>query len=142
MSEIKFSQNDITPEDMDAFNSLLAQLSSNPKIANFDHISNVMKNGVLFTARNEGALVGMATLTFIHKPTAFFGTIEDVVVDEKFRSQGIAKTLMNQVIQKAKALGMDRIDLTSKPTREKANIFYSSIGFEKRDTNVYRLKLS
>lgn len=141
MSEIKFSQNDVELEDMELFNSLLAQLSSNPKIANFDHISNVMKNGVIFTAKNKEILVGIATLTFIHKPTAFFGTIEDLVVDEKFRSQGIAKSLMNQMIQKAKELGMDRIDLTSKPTREKANIFYSSIGFEKRDTNVFRLKL-
>ncbi|MFZ2975052.1 MAG: GNAT family N-acetyltransferase [Candidatus Moraniibacteriota bacterium] len=141
MSEIKFSQNDVKPEDMEAFNSLLTQLSSNPKIATFDHISNVMKNGVIFTARNEDALVGMATLTFVYKPTAFFGTIEDVVVDEKFRSQGIAKTLMNQMIQRGKDLGMDRIDLTSKPIREKANLFYCSIDFEKRDTNVYRLKL-
>ncbi|MFA6160437.1 MAG: GNAT family N-acetyltransferase [Parcubacteria group bacterium] len=141
MIEIKFSENDVELEDMDRINYLLTQLSTNSKIATHDHISNVMKNGAIFTARNEGVLVGMATLTFIYKPTAFFGTTEDVVVDEKFRSQGIAKSLMNQMILKAKEIGMDRIDLTSKPTREKANAFYSSIGFEKRDTNVYRLKL-
>lgn len=141
MSEIKFSQNDIKPEDMEAFNSLMAQILTHPKAIAYDHLLKVMQNGVLFTARNEGTLVGISTLAFAYKPSVFFGTIEEIVVDEKFRSQGIAKTLMNQMIQKGKDLGMDRIDLTSKPIREKANLFYTSIGFEKRDTNVYRLKL-
>ncbi|MDO9231699.1 MAG: GNAT family N-acetyltransferase [bacterium] len=141
MPEIKFSQNDVKPEDMDEFNSLMAQILTHPKTIAYEHLLKVMQNGILFTARNKGTLVGISTLAFAYKPSVFFGTIEEIVVDEKFRSQGIAKTLMNQMIQKAKEIGMDRIDLTSKPIREKANLFYASIGFEKRDTNVYRLKL-
>ena len=127
MSEIKFSQNDVKPEDMEAFNSLMAQILTHPKTIIYDHLVRVMQNGILFTARNNDTLVGISTLAFAYKPSVFFGTIEEIVVDEKFRSQGIAKTLMNQMIQKGKDLGMDRIDLTSKPIREKANIFYSTI---------------
>jgi ribosomal protein S18 acetylase RimI-like enzyme len=84
----------------------------------------------------------MATLTFIYKPTAFFGTTEDVVVDESFRGKGIARKLMNELIKKAQELGMKQIDLTSNPARESANKFYLSLNFNLRQTNCYRLTLS
>jgi hypothetical protein len=32
-------------------------------------------------------------------------------------------------------------ELTSQPAREAANAMYQKLGFEKRDTNVYRLNL-
>ena len=139
MSEIKYSQNDITAEDMPAINSLMAQLLSTPKNIDYQQIQDVMENGVIFTARNEGNLIGMGTLTFIRKPSAFFGTIEDVVVDKDFRRMGIGKSLMNQLIEKFKGLGMDYIELTSSPKREAANKLYLSLNFELRKTNCYRL---
>lgn len=141
MSDIKFSQNDVTLDDMKDITLLLSQLSSSFKKTTYEHIQKVMQNGIIFTARNDGVLVGMATLTFIYKPTAFFGTTEDVVVDKSFRGKGIAKNLMTELIKKARALEMKQIDLTSKPQRESANNFYLSLNFNLRQTNCYRLIL-
>jgi ribosomal protein S18 acetylase RimI-like enzyme len=141
MLEINFSQNDIAPEDMPAINSLVAQLSSTPKNITFEQIQKVMKSGFIFTARNNNNLVGITTLTLIHKPTASFGTVEDVVVDKNFRQMGIAKSLMNQLIKKAKELGLNYIDLTSSPKKEVANKLYPSLNFQLRKTNYYRLSL-
>jgi ribosomal protein S18 acetylase RimI-like enzyme len=141
MPEIKFSQNDITPNDLREINSLLRQLSSHPKTIDYDRISNITKNGIIFTARHEGIIVGMATLTFIYKPTAFFGTTEDVVVDENFRRMGIARKLMLNLIETAKEKKMDCIELTSRPSRQAANNFYLSLDFKIRETNCYRLTL-
>jgi len=35
-------------------------------------------------------------------------------------------------------LGAKAVDLTSRPSREAANKLYQSLGFETRETNVYR----
>ena len=35
-------------------------------------------------------------------------------------------------------MGASAVDLTSRPSREAANRLYISVGFEVRDTNVYR----
>ena len=37
--------------------------------------------------------------------------------------------------------GAVTVDLTSRPSREAANRLYLSLGFEVRDTNVYRYRL-
>ena len=41
----------------------------------------------------------------------------------------------------AKSFGALAVDLTSRPSREAANRLYLSVGFEARDTNVYRYSL-
>ena len=37
-------------------------------------------------------------------------------------------------------LGAKTIDLTSRPSREAANKLYQKLGFEQRETNIYRFK--
>ena len=37
--------------------------------------------------------------------------------------------------------GATTVDLTSRPSREAANRLYQRIGFEQRETNIYRYKL-
>jgi ribosomal protein S18 acetylase RimI-like enzyme len=68
-------------------------------------------------------------------------TIEDVVVDERVRRQGIGRKLTEAAIAWAKEIGADTIDLTSRPEREEAHGLYTSLGFEIRDTGTYRLDL-
>jgi ribosomal protein S18 acetylase RimI-like enzyme len=41
----------------------------------------------------------------------------------------------------AKEAGAKTVDLTSRPSREAANRLYQRVGFERRDTNVYRYRL-
>ncbi len=86
-------------------------------------------------------LVGLASLFVIHKIEYSTGMIEGVVVNEAYRGQGIGKKMMQALVKKAKELKLVHLDLTSNPTRVAANRFYRKLGFEKRDTNVYRLKL-
>jgi ribosomal protein S18 acetylase RimI-like enzyme len=49
---------------------------------------------------------------------------------------------MNHALNVAKELGAKSADLTSRPSREAANKLYQAIGFERRETNVYRYKTS
>ena len=89
----------------------------------------------------DNELVGLASLFVIHKIEYSTGMIEGVVVDESHRRQGVGQAMMQALIEKAKELNLVHLDLTSNPTRVAANKFYKKLGFKKRDTNVYRLKL-
>ena len=85
--------------------------------------------------------MGSLTLAFFRIPTGLQARIEDVVVDGEHRRRGIAKILTEAAIERARKSGAKRVGLTSRPTREAANALYLSMGFEIRDTNVYRLTL-
>ena len=60
------------------------------------------------------------------------------MVDESARRTGAGGALVSAAIQRADAAGARTVDLTSRPTREAANRLYRRLGFEARDTNVYR----
>jgi ribosomal protein S18 acetylase RimI-like enzyme len=67
--------------------------------------------------------------------------IEDVVVDESARRQGVGEALTEAMVEQARARGCVTVDLTSRPSREAANELYQKQGFARRDTNVYRRDL-
>ena len=92
----------------------------------------------IFTNR----IVGMASLICVQKLTGFTGQIEDVVVDKRYRKQGIAKQLTLQLIEQAKEWHVKHVDLTSNPARVEANALYLKLGFVLRGTNAYRLSLT
>jgi ribosomal protein S18 acetylase RimI-like enzyme len=66
--------------------------------------------------------------------------IEDVVVDEAARGQGVGAALTNAAIRLANQRGARTVDLTSRPSREGANRLYQRLGFLERETNVYRFE--
>jgi ribosomal protein S18 acetylase RimI-like enzyme len=132
---------DVTDADMPAINRLLAQLSRSAppldaaavrQIATWDGNS-------LLVARADGQIVGMATLVTFPIPTGLRAWIEDVVVDESARGQGIGAVLSREAVRLARAAGARTIDLTSRPSREAANRLYQRLGFQLRDSSVYRM---
>lgn len=64
--------------------------------------------------------------------------MEDVVVDNKMRSKGIARALMLCMTGLAEQRGLRTLDLTSRASRESALRLYESVGFIRRETNVLR----
>lgn len=126
-----------------AFERLIPQLSTSspaPGRAGLEAIvSN--SNSVLFLATLGGAIVGSLTLALYATPTGMKAWIEDVVVDESASRQGIGEALNRAAIDEARRRGAKDVSLTSRPSREAANRLYRRIGFEQRETNVYRYKL-
>ena len=74
-------------------------------------------------------------------PTGVRAWIEDVVVDEEARGAGVAGALVQAALERAEQEGARTVDLTSRPDREAANRLYLRLGFERRETNVYRISL-
>ncbi len=86
----------------------------------------------------EGPIVGMLTLAIFAIPTGVRAWIEDVVVDPGARGQGVGEALSRRALELAGAAGAKTVELTSRPSREAANRLYRRLGFQPRETNVYR----
>ena len=97
----------------------------------------------IFIAEDDAKrIVGCATLCVYESPTGRKASVEDVVVASAYRGQGIGRTLLQRIIDFAGSkLSPIDLHLTSNPSREEANALYQSLGFEKRDTNVYKMSL-
>lgn len=90
----------------------------------------------------DGHIVGCATLCVFDTPTGRKASVEDVVVNPECRRQHIGRKLMEHVIDYARReLGDVELHLTSNPRREAANNLYRSVGFQQRETNVYKMSL-
>lgn len=98
-------------------------------------------NGVNLVGTPTEHLAGCLVLVMFRIPTGLRARIEDVVVDEKYRGFGIGRALNQEALKRAEAAGARSVDLTSSPRREAANQLYLSLGFERRNTNVYRYSL-
>ena len=96
---------------------------------------------MLFVARSDGRIVGMLTLATFQIPTGVRAWIEDVVVDASARGGGVAAALVQAALDRSAEQGARTVDLTSRPDREAANRLYARLGFEVRQTNVYRRTL-
>jgi len=129
-----------------AFELLIPQLSSSnppPPAHELQQIADA-PDSVLLIARDEldnDRIVGSLTLAMFRIPTGYRAWIEDVVVDTAVRGRGIGDKLNRVALDRARDAGASTVDLTSRPSREAANRLYQRIGFEKRETNVYRFKL-
>lgn len=95
-----------------------------------------------FFAMMEGErVVGCASLCVFESPTGRKASIEDVVVQKAFRGRQLGKQLMQHVIDYAKSLAPINLQLTSRPERVAANALYQALGFQKRETNAYRMEI-
>jgi ribosomal protein S18 acetylase RimI-like enzyme len=129
-----------TLELTQAISLLLPQLSSSACNFTEDDLRQIVKapSTSLLVARSKGTFNGMLTLVVFRIPTGVRAIIEDVVVDEHHRGQGIAEALTQEALARAHAAGARTVDLTSRPSREAANRLYQKLGFERRHSNVYR----
>jgi ribosomal protein S18 acetylase RimI-like enzyme len=95
----------------------------------------------LLVAKDEGAIVATATLVVYTTPAWVKARIEDVVVDEGARGRGVGEALVNGCLGIARQRGARLVELQSARRREEANRLYARMGFERRESNVYRKML-
>lgn len=119
---------------------LISQLSTSAPRFSTDELDQIVRSSSteLYAAWRHDEIVGMLTLVIFRIPTGMRAFIEDVIVDSHHRKQGIAEALTRAAVARAASHGCRTVDLTSRPSREEANRLYTRLGFEKRDSNVYR----
>lgn len=134
---------EINQKIIDRFHQLMRQLCPDCPPLPLAHYQELIAHptSMLIVAKKEEEIIGCLTLAWYYIPTGTRMWIEDVVVDELFRGQNLGEALIQYAIQIAKSKGARQIDLTSRPSRLAANHLYKKLGFESRETNVYRLKI-
>jgi ribosomal protein S18 acetylase RimI-like enzyme len=140
---------EVTDETVSAFTRLLPQLSRSappPDHASLDQVVACPANTVLVArmpapAGEAGEIVGVLTLVMFPIPTGIRAWIEDVVVDEAATRQGVGTALTLEALRLARARGARTVDLTSRPSREAAGRLYERVGFQPRDSRLYRFSL-
>jgi ribosomal protein S18 acetylase RimI-like enzyme len=136
---------EVTPALIEAFNRLVPQLSKSNPPPTAAELALIVESpaSILLIAvdPDDGAILGSMTLAWFRIPTGVRAWIEDVVVDEAARGRGVGEALNREALDRARALGAKTVDLTSRPSREAANRLYQRLGFEPRETNVYRYSL-
>lgn len=130
-----------TPADLADLNALLAQLApGNTPLTGekLDDLVGSPTHDLLITRGADGHIIGMTLLITIRKLSGLQAWIEDVAVDGAHRGRGVGESLVRAAVELARAKGAGGVYLTSRPQREAANRLYLRLGFEKRETNVYR----
>ncbi|HTP15906.1 MAG TPA: GNAT family N-acetyltransferase [Streptosporangiaceae bacterium] len=133
----------VTPEIVGAFGRLLPQLSASAPPLDQAALEAIVATSAstLLVARSDGRITGTLTLVTFQIPTGLRAWIEDVVVDESARGQGVGEALTLAAIRLAQDAGVRTVDLSSRPSRVAAGRLYQRMGFEMRDTRMYRYRL-
>lgn len=132
-----------SPSVLASFDALMHELSSS-SFCDREKLSAAISdnNSIVLVAVEDDRIVGTATLCIAHTPEFTLGFVEAVVVLHEYRGRGIAKSLMTELLQQARVAGVQKLHLTSSPSRVAANGLYRALGFEKYDTNVYTMKIN
>ncbi|MDO8522285.1 MAG: GNAT family N-acetyltransferase [bacterium] len=124
---------------------LLAQVRSGSAegAVTMPELKSVLKdtNTLVLVAKDGVHIIGMAMLCITARIGRRTGQVEDVVVLDGYRGKGLGKQLMNKLIELARKNKLKAVYLTSRPARVAANALYQKIGFERKETNAYCLKL-
>ncbi|HVA96424.1 MAG TPA: GNAT family N-acetyltransferase [Candidatus Acidoferrales bacterium] len=134
-----------SPEIVDAISAFVRKLGNNYQPFTEDSLQEIINSpqSYLFIARHipTKKIAGMIMEIVYRIPYTKKAYIEDLFVDEQFRKMGIATRLMQKTLDTAKEHHAAYVDFTSQPHRVEGNTLYEKLGFKKRDTNVYRLKI-
>jgi ribosomal protein S18 acetylase RimI-like enzyme len=126
-------------------NLLLPQVRSDPSQhkGSLSDLQNIVENDwtSMIVAKDAERIIGMATVHIVNNMGKRIAHIDDVVVDDAYRWQGLGKKIIDEVINVAKAKDVSQLRLTSRSARIAANKLYQLMGFEIGNTNVYVMKL-
>lgn len=143
MNEPRFIEiEDLKPDYLEAINRLIAQLSTSSHTFTEAELNSLIASpqSHLYALEYDEKIIGMVTLCIYQCPTGRKAWIEDVVVDQNHRGKGYGKLMVRKAMEEYQNRGNVTLMLTSRPSRIVANQLYQSLGFEKRETNVYKMK--
>ena len=131
-----------THQDLADLDGLMHELSAT-SFCNEELLNNALNdaNVHVYVIRDGGHIVATGTLCIKHTLEFTIADIESVVVSSQYRRRGYGKELMTAMIEAAKKMNVRHIQLTSNPARVAANRLYQVLGFERYETNCYKLPL-
>lgn len=134
---------EVSPELVGALAVLLPQLNPALPAPSAEHLAVLFADGgaTLLVARDGDQIVGTAMVIVYPTTLRIESRIEDVVVDGSARGRGVGEALVRECIEVARRRGASIVELQTARSRVEANRLYERMGFERRDSNPYRMIL-
>jgi len=95
-------------------------------------------SGILLVAHENMEVIGVAVAVSL--PSTEAGTmliVQDLYVEARSRRRGVGRALVAKLLEEARAIGVERIDLEILPTNEAATGFWRSMGFRPTGRTVF-----
>ena len=131
---------ELKTDDLESLLELYIQLSDINKGYSYEKALAVWQNEIennksikYFGAVDNGKVVSTCSCAIIPNLTnnaKSIGFIENVVTDENYRKQGLAKKVIDKAVEFAKSNDCYKVFLESGIARTEAHKFYEKIGFE------------
>ena len=126
-------------------NLLLPQVRSDPSQhkGSLADLQSIVENDwtTMIVANDEERIVGMATIHIVNNMGKRIAHVDDVVISDAYRRQGLGTKILCELINVAKSRGVSQLRLTSRSARVAANKLYQQMGFKIGNTNVYVMTL-
>ena len=132
---------DFDARQLEEIRCLMQALSDHCTLSE-SQLKETIGHSLLYVLKDKERTVGMATLCLYHAPSGCKGCIEDVVILPEYQGKGLGKQLLQHVLDEAKLHAPLTIYLTSRPQRIVANSLYRKLGFQQKETNVYKMELN
>jgi GNAT superfamily N-acetyltransferase len=132
-----------TPELEGVLARLLPQLNPNLTVPDAERVRALIDDPAVtvLLAKDGAEVVGTATVIVYTTPFWIKARIDEVVVDQGARGKGVGEALVNACFDVARKRGAQVAELQSGKLRTAANRLYRRIGFQLRDSNLYRISL-
>lgn len=132
---------DFDARQLEEIRCLMQALSDHCTLSE-SQLKETISHSLLYVLKDKERTVGMVTLCLYHAPSGCKGCIEDVVILPEYQGKGLGKQLLQHVLDEAKLHTPLTIYLTSRPQRIAANSLYRKLGFQQKETNVYKMDIS
>jgi GNAT superfamily N-acetyltransferase len=134
-----------TPELERTLARLLPQLNATLPVPTMQRLQALIADPAvtLLVAREGDEAIGTATVIVYTTPFWIKARLDEVVVDQSARGKGIGEALVLACLDVARDRGAQVAELQSGrgSARDAANRLYRRMGFELRDSNLYRITL-
>jgi GNAT superfamily N-acetyltransferase len=134
-----------TPDIEQALARLLPQLNPTLPVPTMERLQALVADpaATLLVARDGDEIIGTATVIVYTTPFWIKARLDEVVVDRSARGKGVGEAIVNACLDMARERGAQVAELQSGrgPAREVANRLYRRMGFQLRDSNLYRITL-
>jgi GNAT superfamily N-acetyltransferase len=124
---------------------LLPQLNATLPVPNMARLQRLIAdpNVTLLVAIDGQEIVGTTTLIVYTTPFWIKARLDEVVVEESARGQGVGEELVQAALTVARQKGAQIAELQSGrgPARDAAHRLYERLGFRIRDSDLFRIVL-
>ncbi len=104
-------------------------------------VDQILRNrfpGVILVAREKRQVLGVALA--VYEPSAELGrvlVVNDFFVDPAIRRKGVGKALATKLLEEAKAMHVDHIQMEVLPMNAAAAAFWKSVGYRATGRTIY-----